>query len=253
MYQVVGYHRPCSLPEALQLLASDRCVALAGGVHLRHDGGAEPAEVVDLQAAGLDTLDVAATSARIGAMVRLQALVDEPSLPDVIRSAARLEQPSTLRTLATVGGAIANAGGDSLLLAALLAHDAVVELASEMGGQRSVGLAELLADRRRPGEVIVEVRVQTAGRSAIARTGRTPQDTPIVGVVARRVPGAGRGDCDGDGGLVTLGLCGIGLRPVRIDPAGLSSLQPIDDHRASAAYRSHLAGVLTGRVLEELS
>ena len=53
--------------------------------------------------------------------------------------------------------------------------------------------------------------------------------------------------------MVLLGLCGIGLRPVRIEPDGLSSLQPIDDHRATAAYRTHLADVLTGRVLEELS
>lgn len=249
MYQVVGYHRPTSLPEALQLLASQQCVALAGGVHLHHDGGAQPAEVVDLQAAGLDSLEIAATTARLGAMVRLQALVDEPLLPETIRSAARSEQPSTLRSVATVGGAIAHAAGDSLLLAALLAHEAVVELGSDAGGQRSVALAELLADGCRPGELIVAVLIETGGRSVIARTGRTPQDTPIVGVVARRRPGIAGGDSDG----VLLGLCGIGMRPVRIQPDGLSTLQPIDDHRATAAYRSHLAEVLTGRVLEELS
>lgn len=257
MYRVVGYHRPTSLPEALGLLAGGGRVALAGGVHLHHDGGAEPADVVDLQAAGLDTLEIEPTVARIGGMVRLQAVVDQPLLPDVLRSAARAEQPSALRTLATVGGAIANAAGDSLLLAALLAHDAVVELASEADGRRSISLAELLADRRRPGELIVDVEVQTTGRSALARTGRTPQDTPIVGVVARRAPGPGGSGITAingrDGGPVTLGMCGIGVRPVRIAPDGLSALQPIDDHRATAAYRSHLADVLTGRVLEELS
>ncbi len=243
MYQVVGYHRPTSLSEALRLLDVGDHVALAGGVHLRHDGGARPTQVVDLQSAGLDTIEVSPTSARVGAMVRLQSLVDEPRFPNVIRATARAEQPSALRTLATVGGTIAHAADDSLFLAALLAHDSVVELASSTG-QRSVPLDELLADGRRPGELIVEVVIQTDGRSAVAHTGRTPHDIPIVGVVGRR---------SGDGAPATLGLCGVGARPVTVASDGLSALQPVDDHRATAAYRSHLVEVLADRVLEELS
>ena len=120
-------------------------------------------------------------------MVRLQALVDEPRLPNVIRATARAEQPSALRTLATVGGTIANGADDSLFLAALLAHDSVVELASSTA-QRSVPLDQLLADGRRPGELIVALSMQTDRRSAIAHTGRT-RTTPrsSVSSVAVRV------------------------------------------------------------------
>jgi CO/xanthine dehydrogenase FAD-binding subunit len=246
MYHVVGYHRPDSLSEALRLLASSDRVALAGGVHLHHDGGAAPAELVDLQSAGLDTVTVGAESARLGATVRLQALADDQRLPEVIREAARSEQPSTLRSLATLGGAIATASGDSLLLAALLVHDAVIGLASEQLGERTVMLGDLLVEGRRPGELIIEVVVQTSGTGAIARTGRTPRDTPIVGVVGRRVP-------DRDGGSTKLALCGVGVRPALVEPGAVASVQSIDDHRATGAYRSHLAEVLTGRVLETLS
>src|SRR5690606_27655989 len=104
MYHVVGYHRPASLTEAGRLRAADGRVALGGGVHLHHDGGAAPAEVVDLQAVGLDTVDVAGSTATLGATVRLQTLVDDERLPTVVREAALAEQPSALRTLATVGG-----------------------------------------------------------------------------------------------------------------------------------------------------
>jgi carbon-monoxide dehydrogenase medium subunit len=242
MNQVIGYHRPTSLPEALQLLDSGRRVPLAGGVHLHHEGGADPTEVVDLQAAGLDAIEVESTSARIGAMVRLQALTDEQRLPEVIREAARAEQPSTLRTLATVGGTIAAAADDSLLLAALLAHDTNVRLASAAHGERTASLAELLAEDPRAGELIVEITVATDGVAAVAHTGRTPRDVPIVGAVVRRVADT-----------VTFGLCGVAATPIRLELDQLASLEPIDDHRATAAYRTHLVEVLTGRALEQLS
>ena len=113
MYQVVGYHRPSSLAEALQLVAVGDRVPLGGGVHLHHDGGAVATDVVDLQASGLDALDISATSARLGAMVRLHTVAEDQRLPELIANTARAEQPSTLRTLATIGGTIAAASGDS--------------------------------------------------------------------------------------------------------------------------------------------
>jgi CO/xanthine dehydrogenase FAD-binding subunit len=246
MYHVVGYHRPASLAEAVSLLAADGRVALAGGVHLHHDGGGAPVEVVDLQAVGLDTVEVAGPTVTLGATVRLQAIVDDDRIPTVVREAARAEQPSALRTLATVGGTIATASGDSLLLAALLVHDAVVRLATADRGERTLSLSDLLATGRGHGDVIVGVTLQTGGSGAIARTGRTPRDVPIVGVVGRRV-------ADPTDDRTRLALCGIGGTPVLVEPGGLGSIQPIDDHRATAAYRRHLTAVLCARVLEELA
>ena len=163
-----------------------------------------------------------------------------------VRLAARAEQPSTLRSLATVGGTIAAASGDSLLLATMLAYGAVVRLSSEQSGERTSLLSDLLVEGRREGELILDVTIETAGTSAIARTGRTPADVPIVGVVGRRTG-------DGDAAVTAMAVCGVGAVPVLIEPDGLEALQPIDDHRSTASYRRHLVEVQAARVLEELS
>ena len=246
MYQVVGYHRPASVGEALHLLGTGDRVALAGGVHMHHDGGAAPSEVVDLQAVGLDTVQTDGTTVRLGAMVRLQAVADHAGLPETVQRAARAEQPSTLRSLATIGGTIATAHGDSLLLASLLVYGAVVRLSTEQSGERTLPLSDLLVEGRREAELILDVTIETAGISAIGRPGRTPADVPILGVVGRRTG-------DGDAAVTVLAVCGIGAVPMLIEPDGLEALQPIDDHRSTASYRRHLVAVQAARVLKELS
>lgn len=248
MYQVVGYHRPTSVDAALHLLANGDRVALAGGVHLQHDGGAAPSEVVDLQSLGLDTVRHDGTTVRLGATVWLDTLADDAALPEAVRRTARAEQPSTLRSLATVGGTIATASGDSLFLAALLVHEAVVTMSAEQFGERTLSLSDLLAEGRRDGELILDVAIETAGTSAIGQTGRTPADVPIVGVVARRT-----GDQDDPAATTVLAACGIGAVPALINGGALDTLQMIDDHRATAAYRRRLVEVQVTRVLEELS
>ncbi len=246
MFDVVAYHRPTTLPDALRLLAADDRVALAGGVHLRHDPSGPRVELVDLQAARLDAIDGDGATLTVGATVRLQALADDVRVPELVRYAATAEQPSTLRSLATVGGAVATAFDDSLLLAALLVHDAVVRVASHHGGDRSITLAELLASGLTPRELIVDVTVATTGAGSMARTGRTPRDRPIVGVVGRRVPGS-------EGDVIALAACGLGTTPQLVEPDAVASLQAIDDHRATASYRLHLAEVSAARVLKDLA
>ena len=193
MYDVAGYHRPNSLADALRLLAADDRVALGGGVHLRHDASGHRVDLVDLQAAGLDDIDGDGPTVSIGATVALQTVADDERAPELVRHAARSEQPNTLRTLATIGGAIATAADDSVLLAALLVHDAVVRVASHERDERSAALPELLASGLGGGELIVDVTLATSGTTSWAQTGRTPRDRPIVGVAGRRRAGS-----DGD-------------------------------------------------------
>jgi carbon-monoxide dehydrogenase medium subunit len=245
MYHVVGYHRPGSVDEAVRLLGSRPRIVLGGGVHVQHRNGGDPAELVDLQAVGLDSIRIEGSTARIGATARLQTLVDDDRLPAVVRDTARAEHPSTLRWSATIGGTVARAAGDSMLLAALLAHDAVVRIAHATRGERTIPLAGLLDGGCDSSELIVEVAISTSGRGASAGTGRTPRDIPIVGVVGRRV------DDGADG--IRLGVCGVGLRPLVVRPDELDSLRPVDDHRATSRYRRHVVDVLAGRVLEDLA
>ncbi|MDH4277998.1 MAG: FAD binding domain-containing protein [Acidimicrobiia bacterium] len=238
MHQFVGYHRPKSIADAAGLLERPNRMALAGGTTISHDGGGTPIELVDLQSLGLSGISANGSQVEIGATATLQALVDSDLIPDLIRDTAKAEQPSTLRGLATVGGSVGAADGESVLVAALLVHEATVAFADE----RSVPLEEVLADGLSHGDLIVSVSVATGGATAMAATGRTPRDVPIVAAVGRIGPDGTR-----------LAVCGVGPVPQLVTEVSLGQLDPPGDFRGSAAYRMHLAEVLTARVLGELS
>jgi CO/xanthine dehydrogenase FAD-binding subunit len=238
MYRINAYHRPTSVAEAVDLLALPNHLALAGGTTIRHDGGAAPTEVVDLQALGLNRIAVDDDVVRIDAMVTLDVIVQNHAVPDLIRMAARAELPSTLRTLATVGGTIGAARADSLLLATLLVHDTAVHFTEG----RTVPLESVVSNGLADGDLVVAVDVHGLGRTALAQTGRTPSDDPIVAAVARST-----------GSGIRLAMCGVGPTPQLVDPDDLDRLDPPGDFRGSSAYRRHLAQVLSARVLEELS
>lgn len=251
MGHVLAYHRPAELGEALTLLARPGVptAVLAGGTsfNARRPGVAAPAvEVVDLQALGLDGIEPVggapgATSLRLGAMARLDDLVHDERVPAVLRELARRELPSTLRTLATVGGTVVAGGWESELLAGLLAHDAVVEIAVTGSGVRELPLADLLgAPGGLHGRVVTSVTVATDGVGAAARTGRTPGDVPIVAAVAHR----------DTGGRVRVAMSGVAPTPVLVDDP--SSLQPPGDFRGSTEYRRTVAAVLFDRVRTEV-
>ena len=228
------------MEEALDLLSSPRRVALGGGTALNADREPSDLEAVDLQALGLDTITaVDGGLVRIGATATLDAIRRCELLPDSLRNLARLEQPSTLRTLATVGGLVARASAESLLLAGLLAHDGRVELA---GPASEASLPELLATGLRKGSLITAVAVDPSGRTATARTGRTPADVPIVAAYGRRIEG-----------FVAMALTGVGDHPVLVDVFDpTAGLDPVADFRGSCEYRLHLASTLTARVMREL-
>lgn len=235
---VTAYHRPNAIDEALELLADARRVPLGGGTVLNADRNPSDLEVVDLQSLGLDTIDAAGDSVRIGAMVSLAAIAEHESVPALVRRLARTELPSTLRSLATVGGTIAEAAPDSVLLAALIVHDAEVELAR--GG--AMPMSVVLAVGVPAGDIITAISIDPTGEGADAATGRTPADTPIVAAVGRR-------GADG----VRLALTGVARRPVMADPNDpTADLDPPGDFRGSRTYRLELVRVLAGRVIEEL-
>ena len=164
--------------------------------------------------------------------------LDHAVVPDVVRDAARLEQPSTLRTLATVGGTIGARDPESVLTTALLAYDAIVGFADE----RELPLGDVLRDGLAPGDLITHVDITNTGTGAIARTGRTPADKPIVAAVGRT----------SDGGL-RIALSGVGAVPMVVDPDKIEDLEPPGDFRGSTPYRRHLAATLTARVEGMLS
>ena len=237
---VAAYHRPSTLDEALDLLSSPERVALGGGTTLNADRVPSDLEAVDLQSLGLDAIAPTAEGwVRIGATATIDALRRCELLPDSLRESARAEQPSTLRTLATVGGLVAKGSGESLLLAGLLAHDAQVELAGP-ASERS--LAELFAAGLPQGSLITAITVDASGCTATARTGRTPADVPIVAAYGRRIEG-----------FVAMALTGVADHPVLVDVHDpTAGLEPAGDFRGSSEYRLHVARTLTARAMQEL-
>jgi CO/xanthine dehydrogenase FAD-binding subunit len=243
MANVVAYHRPSSVDGVLQLLTrfgvSSR--VLAGGTDLVGGGGhGDPFEVVDLQDTGLNGISVGDSRAMLGATVTLEQLSRHADLPDAVRDAARRELPSTLRTLATLGGTICAGESESEFLATLLVHDPVVEIHG-VDGRRELPMPQIWAEPHHvAGRVITAISIATDGVTRSDRTARTPADRPIVAAVARRA----------DDGRVRLALSGVAPRPTLVgDP---SAVRPVGDFRGTAEYRRDLAITLAARVIRAL-
>tara|TARA_B100000029_G_scaffold267769_1_gene263395 strand:- start:5368 stop:6105 length:738 start_codon:yes stop_codon:yes gene_type:complete len=236
--RAIAYYRPDSVEDAVALLQEPSHRPLAGGTILNGDDDPTPIAMVDLQGCSLDGISDTGDSLRMGAMTTLQDLVYDERVPTGLSEAARAELPSTLRTLATVGGTVATGNADSVLLAALLVHEARIELLGP-DGHETTPLEDILTSGLAAGHVVTAVEVDPSGGCARHSTARTPSDTPIVSATARVA---------NDG--LRLALTGVADHPVLVDPADpTAGLDPIGDFRGSADYRRKLAEVLAGRAL----
>ncbi len=240
MPRAIAYHRPDSVNDVVALLDDKSHRLLAGGTVLNGDDDPSPVTMVDLQGCGLGGIGGNAGRLRLGAMTTLHDMLNDDRVPTALAGAAQVELPSTLRTLATVGGTVATGDPDSVLVAALLVHEATVELVGP-GGSEVLPLANLLKAGVPASHVITAVEVDCSGDGDCVResTARTPSDTPIVSATAR---GAGDG--------IRLALTGVAAYPVLADPLDPTvGLEPISDFRGSADYRRTLAEVLAKRAV----
>jgi CO/xanthine dehydrogenase FAD-binding subunit len=185
---IVEYHRPDTLEQARKLLERKTPVTLplGGGTSISHPAG-EPVAVVDLQALGLDKIVAEESSVKIGAMVRLQALVESETLSEGLSKAARRETSINIRRAASIGGMLVTSGGRSPLLGCLLALD--VRLFWEPGN-KSIYLAEWLSKERQknPGKLISGLEFTPPEEVVYEDIARSPEDNPIAYVAAARWP-----------------------------------------------------------------
>jgi len=235
---IKAYYRAASLDEALRLLARP---GVHTGIVTGYDArlAEEVEEVVDLQALALGGISVDGPAVMLGALTRLQALVDCADLPDWLRETARREDVSTLRRMRTLADLLLKPDSESALLAALLVCDASVTVQT-LTETRSVALADYL--RARGDGLPTALHLTVSGAFAEARVARTPGDRPIVAAAARRA----------DDGGVRLALCGVAPTPIPVDPGALDALTPVGDFRGSSAYRKEMAAVLSQRVLSQV-
>ncbi|MBE7470293.1 MAG: hypothetical protein DPW09_27775 [Anaerolineae bacterium] len=247
MPQIKAYHRPANLEEAIRLLARTgvNTAVVGGGAYITAHLDELVDEVVDLQAVGLTEVSYSGDRLTLGAMVRLQTIVEDSQAPALLREAAHREGPNTFRHAATVGGVVVGAGKESEFLAALLVSEAEVQMQSSRGS-KSLPLAGFLRDvaGSLEGGIVTAVSLATTGNTASARVGRTPADQPIVAAAARMAAN----------GQIYLALCGVAATPILVDPDNVKgAINPPADFRGSSEYRRQVAATLAKRVVNEVS
>jgi len=259
--------RPHSLEEALDALdAHPGATILAGGTDLMvlaNYQALRPDTVVALRRVPeLQEMD----GSFIGAGVTWACLVSAP-WPGLAQAARTVGSPQ-IRTTGTLGGNLGTASpaGDGLPF--LAAVDARIELASRSGGRRSLSWDEFLVGPKRhtlrPGELILGVRLpgDLPEQQAFAKVGA--RNAMVISIASACL--VRRAD-----GTVHIALGSVGPTPLRArraeemisaerrpSPAAIAKfgrlvaeeVQPITDHRSTAAYRRHASGVIAGRLLE---
>jgi len=180
---ITEYHRPKNLDQALSLLNREnaKTIPLGGGTTISRLSDQSWA-VVDLQALDLSSIMVSQNKCKIGAMTRLQDMVENTELPEGLRKAAQRETNINLRRTATVGGTLVTSDGTSPLLGCLLALDAKIAWAPD---EKSKYLGEWLTDERKntPGKLITALEFNIPEGVKYDDIARSPEDKPQVFVV----------------------------------------------------------------------
>jgi CO/xanthine dehydrogenase FAD-binding subunit len=241
------YLRPASLDEVTRLLAEnpDKIKFLAGGSFkpILEDG---KTIIVDLQDAGLDSLEVTEQGFTIGGLATLQDL-DSALGSSGFYQALSTEYGLNVRNTLSLSNFLAQANGRSPVLVCLLALDPVVYSLEHPDGLslRDFMLSTPTAD------VVIKVEIPAFKNLRYEGVGRSPKDLPIVSVaINRQLDGNLRVAC---GGTIEIWETFELSQSDEDDLEQISNLyQNSDDSWASAEYRQDVAKVLLTRVLQKL-
>lgn len=279
------YLLPATLDQALTTLAEQTALGptrlIAGGtdvlVEIEH-GAPAPRALIDLsRLPGLDQITLDAGRIHIGPLVTHNLAVASPLLRQhawpLARACWEVGAPQ-IRNRGTLAGNLATASPANDTIPVLWALDASLTLASA-GGSRTLAFPDFFRGVRktalRPDEIITDISFPlppATSRGTFIKAGLRPaQAISLVNIAVLL-------DFDGDivaSARIAFGsvaptivrapaaeaaLTGHPLAPDRIAAAAhliQEAITPIDDLRASAAYRRHLAGVITRRALEQLA
>lgn len=252
---------PSTTAEAVALLAADpRAKVLAGGqslIPLLNMRLAAPPHLVDInRVAELDVVEVTGDGVRVGALVRQARLEHDTAAAKVcplLGDALPLVAHPVIRNRGTVCGSIAHGDPAAELPAVAVLLGASVRIAAAAGERDVPATAFFVAPLEtalRPGELVVSVffpAVPAATGTAVVELSRRHGDYALCGVAAT---------VDRGTGAARAAYLGVGPVPLVLDlpdddPGGYAAerVDPEPDIHATAAYRRHLAGVLTRRAL----
>lgn len=280
-----GYSRPETVAEALAVLAAhgEDGKVLAGGqslVPLLSMRLASPGHLVDINRLGelayvrvTDPGPETGGSVAVGALARHTQVLHDPAAAaqPLLAQALRLVAHPAIRNRGTTVGSIVHADPSGEMTAVLALLDGTVRVASE-AGERVIGASDFflgpLESAVEPGELATEASfplLPPRAGTAFAEVSRRHGDYAVCGVAALAQLGE-----DGRLARARAAYLSVGPGPVVVDlteaVAGLppgttefpaaaalaqAKIRPGSDIHATAAYRRHLAGVLTQRVLRE--
>jgi len=177
-------------------------------------------------------------------------------LPLLARAAGAVGDPQ-VRHRGTIGGALVHADAASDLAAVGLALDATL-VARGPSGSREIAMTDffrgLFETALEPGELLTEIRIpKPAERGwSFQKFTKRAIDWAIVGVAVQggRVALVNMGPVPGRAAGVERALA-AGEGPAVAAAHAAEGTSPVSDINASAAYREHLARVLTTRALAE--
>ena len=275
------------IPESTEQLAAcvtkygDNALILGGGsfIHGLEARGllSEVEALIDIRKLGLAGMAATGEGVRIGAMTTFAELEKLRELGSAAWLGAVKDAlaypPMQIKNVATIGGCLAAACPFFDLPTAFLALDAKITV-SGTGAKREIGLADLFAglfeNSLEPGELITEVKLaKPAGRSASAfiKLEGTANDLAIVNAAvrismdaaglcqeARVALGGGVGDNVVRSTSAEKLLQGQKLTDELLQRAAEAvgqDISPMEDHRATAAYRLAMAKVFTKRALSQ--
>jgi len=279
-----SYDRPDTIEKALDILARRPCTLIAGGTDVypalatAQAWGKEPYQhILDITAlADLDRIVETEAAFRIGCLVTWTQVLesDLPAWFAALRLAAREVGGAQIQNRGTVVGNVCNASPAADGVPALLVLAAEVELVSHTG-RRQLPLSGFIAGNRRTecraDEIVTAIVIPkcTAGaRSSFLKLGARKY------LVISIVMAAGAIELDAAGAVaaarIAVGSCSeVAQRLPALErelvgrsgrdrledvPAAVhfAALSPIDDLRASAAYRRGAALIVVRRLLARL-
>jgi carbon-monoxide dehydrogenase medium subunit len=265
----VGYARPSTLEEALQLLAeNDGARPLAGGqtlINVMKARAASPDAVVDLN--GLDELRGIELrgdgTLELGSMTTYSEVVASaeararPILGEVCAQIADVQ----VRNRGTIGGNVCANDPTNHLPTLMVALDATMTVAGE-GGEHEVAADDFFLGVYMtavgPGEVLTRITIPPGRRDAFASVTIGKDGTCIVSAAA---------SLDGSPRIVVGCVDSVPVRAEAVEArlngdhsldaaraaaAGFgATLDPPGDVHASADYRRHLAEVVVARAIAQ--
>jgi CO/xanthine dehydrogenase FAD-binding subunit len=271
------YFRPRTLEEAVHALAESRGTILSGGTDFFPSLGDRTVSIpiVDISAVTeLKGINSANDTICIGGRTTWNEILEAP-LPrgfDGLKGAAREVGSVQIQNVATVAGNLCNASPAADGITALLALDAEVTLASVAGVRRMPLANFVLGNRRtmkRSDEILSVVAVPRRLENSLStflKLGSRRYLVISIAMVAANLVIDERGKIAE--ALLAVGACSASALRLReleqclhgvtaepgigrlVEQQHLRELSPIDDTRATAAYRKEVAQVLVARALE---